>query len=313
MDTTYLHPIKAVAKLTGLSPHVIRIWEKRYQAVVPQRTPTNRRMYTSDDVARFNLLQRAIRTGRSISQVASMSDNELRRLVQSDAPAAESSAEQTEYVATTLSRQVDDCLKAIENLDDFELERLLNQALVTYSQPQLLEDLIIPVTKKIGDMWKDGSLRIGHEHMASAVIRTFLGNLLTTYAPKTAGPMAIVATPQGQHHELGALVVALAAAAEGWRVIYLGANLPADEIASVAIHKKAPVIALSIVFPTNDPTLHQELKRLRNLILPGTTLLVGGRGALGYTKTLNKIDAVILTELTHLRSELERLRNLCTT
>lgn len=112
--------------------------------------------------------------------------------------------------------------------------------------------------------------------MATAVLRTFLGNIARPIALHPRAPVLVVATPAGQLHELGAIIVAAASTSMGWRVVYAGACLPAEEIVSLAIHQGARAVGLSVVHPTDDPILPQELKLLRRLLPGATRILVGG-------------------------------------
>ncbi|MFM8782167.1 MAG: B12-binding domain-containing protein, partial [Gemmatimonadota bacterium] len=111
----------------------------------------------------------------------------------------------------------------------------------------------------------------------------------------------VVGTPAGQLHELGAMLAATSAGGHGWRVIYLGPNLPAEELARAAQIAKADAVALSIVYPTDDPRLAGELRTLRSKLPPQVGLVVGGSGAPSYGEVLSEIGADPLTSVTDLR------------
>ena len=121
-------------------------------------------------------------------------------------------------------------------------------------------------------------------------------------------PALVVATPAGQVHELGALLVGATAANLGWQVIYLGASLPAAEIAGAARQRRARAVALSLVYPEDDPKLEGELSRLRESLPTEVPLLVGGRASLAYREHLEKIGAITMENLTHLGLTLDTLR-----
>jgi methylmalonyl-CoA mutase cobalamin-binding subunit len=125
--------------------------------------------------------------------------------------------------------------------------------------------------------------------------------------PPTAPP-CIVTTPAGQLHEIGALIIAAVAGAEGWRVTYLGPNLPAEDIAAATQQQHARAVGLSIVYPPDDPHLPQELTRLRQYLAPEVALFVGGRAAPGYRETLQRLGVVLPSGLAEFRLHLERLR-----
>ena len=123
-----------------------------------------------------------------------------------------------------------------------------------------------------------------------------------------SAPSLVVATPTGQLHELGAVMVTAAASNLGWRVIYLGASLPAAEIAGAAIQNKARAVALSLVYPEDDATLGDELVNLRRYLPEGIKILVGGRAAEAYRDALNRIGALHMPDLNSLMDSLDGLR-----
>ena len=172
----------------------------------------------------------------------------------------------------------------------------------------LLQRVIAPLAQNIGELWRDGSITAAHEHFASAVIRIFLGHAANSFAGSNNAPVLIVTTPAGQIHELGALLAGAAAANLGWHVTYLGANLPAAEIAGAARLNRARAVALSLVYPEDDSRLEQELLRLRELLPPEITLLAGGRAMPAYRDALDTIGALQLKNLDHLCSTLDELR-----
>ena len=168
--------------------------------------------------------------------------------------------------------------------------------------------MIAPLAQTIGDLWRGGVITAAHEHFASAVIRIFLGHAAKPFAGMVGAPVVVVATPSGQLHELGALLVGTAAANLGWHVTYLGASLPAAEIAGAARQNRARAVALSLVYPEDDPRLEGEPTRLRELLAPEVALLAGGRAMPACQDALEKIGAQQMKDLLHLCSTLEELR-----
>jgi MerR family transcriptional regulator, light-induced transcriptional regulator len=298
-------PIKVVAQRTGLTQHVIRIWEKRYKAVSPRRSDTNRRFYSAQEVTRLLLLRQAIQNGFAIGHIAQLSDLQLSAIIQ-ETTNKESLSFQSN---NTYAQYLEECLLAIYEMDTERLDQILTKAQVELSPQILIESLIIPLLTKIGDLWQLGRFRIVQEHFASAVIRNFLGRLKSELKPSQIAPKLIVATPTGQLHELGALIVALVAAYQGWNVIYLGSNLPSEELAKAVEQHKANTIGLSIIHPSDDPYLHLELKKLPKLFGKKVTILVGGQAAIAYQNTLNSINGFLIDDLNSLRIKLTELRN----
>lgn len=301
------HPIKVVVRRTGLTAHVIRIWEKRYGAVKPARTNTNRRLYSEEQIERLGLLRDITRAGHSIGPVANLPLQKLRAL------AAESQASNHPALSAGTGRDTtallfDEGLAAVKRLDARTLEEALRRGALELGAQGLLQRVIAPLAQTIGDLWHDGVITAAHEHFASAVIRIFLGHAARPFAGSDEAPVLVVATPTGQLHELGALLVGAAAANLGWHVTYLGASLPAAEIAGAARQNRARAVALSLVYPEDDPRLESELTRLRELLPPEVTLLAGGRAGPAYRETLDQIGALLMKDLAHFCSTLDDLR-----
>lgn len=296
-------PIKVVSQRTGLTQHVIRVWEKRYQAVSPSRNTTNRRFYTDKEVERLSLLRKAIENGFSIGQIAHLSNDQISSLITEKSLDLGISASNQ-----SLEQYIESCLAAITEIDTQKLDEILTKAQIELSPNVLIDDLIVPLLYKIGELWQEGKLRIVEEHLASAVIRNLLGRIKTDLQPTNIAPKIIIATPPRQWHELGALLAAVTAAYEGWKVIYLGANLPVEEITKAAQLHKVKLVALSIIYPVDDPYLHLELKKLRNLLGSQVQLIIGGQATEGYLTTIKSISATVVTNLKSFRQILNSLR-----
>ena len=301
------HPIRVVARRTGMSPHLIRMWERRYAAVEPQRTDTGRRLYTDEDIERLILLRRVTQAGESIGQIAQLSREELLAMLPDQET---SSTDDTSGYrnAASIDQHLDLCLQSMKNLDAVELETRLLRASVNLGQRAFLEKLLHPLLEKTGDMWSDGRLHVAHEHLASTVVRSLLGSMYLSKSADATDPLIISTTPHGQRHEFGALMASVTAGGAGWRTIYLGANLPAEDIIESAQGRQADAIALSIVYPTDDPGMAEELHKLRQLDDDSIHIIVGGRGAYAYERVLKEIGAVRVTGLSDLRRELNRIK-----
>lgn len=308
------HPIGVASRRTGLKPDLIRAWERRYGAVAPGRSETRRRLYSDEDVERLLLLRRVVDTGRSIGQVANLTNEELERLAPArlagdgspvDGPAGEPAPPASGEAA---GLYLELCLAAARRLEIGELELHLQRASVALSRASLLDKLLVPLLQRVGELWHQGEMRPTHEHVASAVVRSFLGGMYHAYDTPATAPHLIATTPPRQRHELGALMVAAVAAGEGWRATYLGPDLPPEEIAAAAVEKGARAVALSLIYPPDDPRLPDDLRRLRRLLSPSTALIAGGRACPAYGAVLDEIGAVRVADLPTLRRELDRLR-----
>jgi len=309
------HPIQVVARRTGLTPDVIRVWERRYGAVSPSRSDTRRRLYTDAEIRRLILLRKATLAGRRIGDVARLDDSALASLVDADErstaslPAsATAGPDPREPRAASAERHRRSCMAAIESLDSAAMDVALTRARLELSTPTLIDAVLMPLLHEVGERWRSGSIRAYQEHLATSMVKSLLESLRPFNAQPSSGPELVVTTPAGQVHEMGALMAAVIAATEGWRVTYLGPNLPAEEIAAAALQRRARAVGLSIVYPPDDPLLEQELRRLRRSLPSDVPIVVGGRAASRYEATLGEIGASRADTFDELREVLGRIR-----
>jgi len=306
--------MKVASRMSGLTPHAIRAWERRYGVIKPGRDSNNRRFYRESDIERLTLLHKATDAGHPISQIAGYSRDELREIVGNmnviDLP-SRMTPEPRITGDLTLVRDynayVDEILGAIEKMDRKSLEETLISVETETGRNALLERVVIPLMERIGDLWRKGEMRISHEHLASQAVRTFLGSLLASQKTFPGAPHVLVTTPSDQVHEIGALSAAVTAASEGWNVTYLGPSLPSEEIAGAVLHNGSKALILSLIYPESDPLVARELLKLRRY-LPGTPIIVGGRARQSYSQVLSEIGAVVVNDLYGVRTVLESIR-----
>jgi len=296
MDTRPAFSIRVVARRTGLGTHQIRAWERRYGAVVPQRSAGGHRLYSEADIERLRLLHRLTNAGHPIGQLARLSPEALGALAHSIPPDPPLAAE-------ALVR----CLAGANRLDPAALDLELNRAHAELGHHVLVDQLLTPLLTQTGLLWQQGTLPIAVEHLITEVVRSFLGRLQASAAPPPEAPLLVATTPAGQRHELGALLAAHAALSAGWRAVFLGPDLPAEEIAFACRRSGARALALSLVFPTGDPDLPGELVRLRNLVGPRLAVLAGGSAAPGYQPALEAVGFHLVPDLAELRYTLAQL------
>ena len=299
--------IKVVSRRTGLSAHVIRIWEKRYGAVEPERTGTNRRLYSDEQIERLSLLREITLNGHSIGHVAKLPTEKLRALAK-ESHGTSGHTSRAPTATPDAPTFLDECVAALKSLDGRALNDTLKRAEIELGAQGLLQRVVAPLAQAIGELWRAGSITAAHEHFATAVLRVFLSQAARPFGGTENAPVLLVTTPAGQIHELGALLVGAAAANLGWHVTYLGASLPAAEIAGAARQKRARAVALSLVYPEDDSRLESELARLRESLPPEIAILVGGRAMPAYRDALGKIGATQVSDLTDLCATLDDLR-----
>lgn len=233
-----LYRIGTLAQLSGVSTHLIRIWERRYNALEPSRSSGRARLYSPADLERLRLLKLAVDRGHAIGQIAGLGRADLERL----------SGRLEEPVANDAIRAfIDDFLAALRDFDSDRAQALLVRGAVSFSARSLVFDVLGPLLARIGREWAGGELCVASEHLGSTLIRDSLSDLLRRLPKSSDGELALVTTPEGELHELGALLSAIVIALEGYRVLYLGPNSPALEIARAARGASVAFVALSLV------------------------------------------------------------------
>lgn len=286
--TTAWYPIGAVAKKTGLSVHTLRAWERRYAVVEPQRSAGGTRLYSTADVTRLRLLRRATQLGHSISQVADRDIETLRDLVREEiaTPVDILPKESRENEAGWI---VEEVLKSVELMDGSRVHALLMRAVVQLSVAEVVDDVLGPVLQKAGDLWAAGTICPANEHLLSVNVRRVLSWLLESVPVAERSPTLVVTTPAGHWHDIGAHIAGIFAAIGGWRVVFLGPNLPATDILRSVEILDARAVMLGVTMTESD-RLVDELEELRENVPPDVAILVGGRGAEPYREHLNRLS-----------------------
>lgn len=275
--------IGTVARLTGLSTHTIRVWERRYAAVEPARSPGGTREYSEADVAKLSLLKNLTDSGHAIGQIAQLTSDDLRALIDS--------ARQRGLVPLASDQGPDRAAVAafmyfLERMDLSAAETALNQARQILGPLAMVFDVLAPICQQIGDRWYAGTLRIVQEHAATAILRNFLAEFVATHVSADNAPVATATTLSGELHELGALMASFVASTCGYQTVYLGPDLPVSEIAHAVTTTKTSLLLLSLVNGRDDATLTQ-LDELLSTLPGDIQIIAGGRSADAYADVLS--------------------------
>ncbi|GAB1372051.1 hypothetical protein MASR1M45_21130 [Candidatus Kapaibacterium sp.] len=264
MKNALKYSIDLTSKKTGLSKNIIRAWENRFNILTPDRTETNRRLYSDKDIEKLKLLAEATRAGHKIGNIHSLSNDELRKLIYSDGEIPSLLNDDAQKVI----------IDSIKKFDEATLRKKIGDFLVNNSKPGFIFNFMIPLVEKIGNMWKSGELRISHEHFATSIITSILIRMREIESRDNLARRIIVCTPSGQRHETGALIASVLLASMRWVPIYLGVDLPAEEIAFAAKATNANAVAMSVIFPSNESMLLTEIEKL-STYLPDGLIIIG--------------------------------------
>jgi DNA-binding transcriptional MerR regulator/methylmalonyl-CoA mutase cobalamin-binding subunit len=301
MPTQY--PIRAVAKLTGITVDTLRAWERRYQAVTPDRASRGR-LYNEADVRRLLLLRSALEGGHAIGQVASLSDAELQHLV--SAPFLVGRASHSEPLAKTDLPGLRILLDAIESFDFATINSELGRLALLLSPAGLVHKVILPLMRLTGDNWENGTYQIAQEHMFSACVRNLLGGLVRLQRPSSGAATLLLATPSNELHEFGILAAAMLAVDHDFQVAYLGPNLPAREILSAANKCTPQVVVLGIMKTNATPSVREDVARIASGLSATTELWVGGSGASDVVDGVVRSGTFVLDDLPDFEQHLTR-------
>lgn len=291
------YPIKAVARMTGLSPDVIRAWERRYGAIAPARAERRIRLYSEQDVERLSLLKEAASLGHAIGRIATLPDEALRQLNRGRPAAPPSSP----------SRLASRVIEAVERLDAIAADEAVSEAAALLPADALLDDVVIPLLREVGANWSRRPLGIATEHLTTGILRGLLGTLLRTRTIDRRHPPVLLATLPGEPHELGLLSAALRIASHGVPVCYLGPNVPAPELVDAARTIDVFAVGISLVLAPDEAQLAM-LGRLADDLNTGIGLWLGGAGSLAIPSERLPRRAAILPESADLYRRL-RARN----
>ena len=257
--------IKRVAHITGINPATLRAWERRYNLIAPGRTDSGYRLYSDDDVAMLSRIKQLTDEGLTIGEA-------IARVRRAWAPlgANAGGAELGE-----VRQQLRDALLAMDR----------QGALTAYERAAYLsperrtEEVLLPVMREIGDLWQNERAVIVQEHFASAFVREKLAQMMaeldTGMAP---GPEAILVGTAGDAHELGLMGCAVRLASAGWRVLYLGTNVPVDELRRVVRDRRPALLCTSMVLRRDPRAFRETVEALRQIAPRDTSVVVGGAG-----------------------------------
>jgi DNA-binding transcriptional MerR regulator/methylmalonyl-CoA mutase cobalamin-binding subunit len=303
------HPIRVAALRTGLTPDVLRVWERRYEVVAPRRSEGGQRLYCDSDIERLTLLRRVTEAGRSISQVAGLGTEELAALLRADEEARAEAVPGTahEPAAAVAKGYLKSATAAVEALESRRLQVVLGQAALGLGSEQFVDLVLAPLLRAIGESWHAGAITPAHEHAATEVVRRVLEWMAGAFEAPIDAPRMIVTTPAGDQHELGALLVGVVAATEGWRVSQLGPDLPAAAVAAAALQTGASVVAISAVYRPASDGLLEHLAAVRSELPDRIELVVGGAATAALEQRIAAVGARQLPTLVDLRDFLRSL------
>lgn len=260
--------IKRVAQLTGINPATLRAWERRYGLVAPGRTDSGYRLYSDEDVAMLARIKALVDDGLTIGEA-------IGRVARVGDPAPAEAAGALVHEAR---------FRLLEALVAYDRRAAVDayEAVAALPPARRVQEVLIPVMHDVGDLWERGEAGVCEEHFASAFVREKLMGILASLDSGTArGPEAVCAGMPGERHEFGLLAAAVHLTVRGWRVVYLGLEVPLAEIRRVLHARRPALFCTSVVNRVPAGEFRQMVRALRDAAPAETEVLVGGRGAPG--------------------------------
>ncbi len=224
--------IGELSRRTGVSPELLRAWERRYGLLQPDRSAGGFRLYTDLDLDRVRGMQRNLGSGLSAAEAA--------RLALAGDPDALDTSSRAK--APELSDALSELTSALDAYDETRAQAALDRLLAGFSLDTLLGQIVMPLLEDLGRRWIAGEASIAQEHFASNLIRGRLMALARGWG-QGHGPRAILACPPGELHDIALIVFGLALRSRGWTITFLGTNTPIHTIAEMA-HTVSPAVVV---------------------------------------------------------------------
>ena len=255
--------IKDIENLSGIKAHTIRIWEQRYKFLKPTRSETNIRFYSNDELRIILNIALLNKYGYKISHISQMSRESICEKVLS---LTDSDAKANVIVNDLLQYMVD------FNIDSFEA--ILADFIKTAGIEKTVVQIIYPFLEKVGILWLTNHINPAQERLVSNVIRQkMIVGIDSISTKKTSSPKVCLFLPEGEYHELSLLFVEFLLKKKGVPVIYLGANIPFEELKSVTTVKKPDYLythlttaGLSFNFDKFLSTLNKDFRKFPIII-----------------------------------------------
>lgn len=235
------YSIKELSLLSGIKAHTIRIWEKRYGVFSPDRTDTNIRRYSDSDLRLSLNIVLLQNMGYKISRIAKLSTEEISELIRKGNQYASSS-----LVPESLF------MHAI-NLDQNQFDLRIKETIAKKGLEWTFENMIVPFQKRMGLLWQAGTITPAQEHFSSNILRDILIVSTLPFTPsKQRSERILFFLPEGELHELGLLYFNYVARKDDFQTLYLGQNVPTDDVVEIAQKKGVTHLFTSVTLKMPD-------------------------------------------------------------
>jgi MerR family transcriptional regulator, light-induced transcriptional regulator len=250
--------IGELSRRVGVSPELLRAWERRYGLLRPTRSQGGFRLYSTTDEQR-------------VRRMLALQQQGLSPAVAAQTVADEADTADTADVAADALRQA--LAEALDRFDEAAANRAFDRALGTLSLDTLLREIVLDYLTDLGERWSAGQATVAQEHFATNVLRGRLLGLARDWG-QGGGPLTVLACPPGELHDLGLICFGLALRARGWRIAFLGTDTPIDTLTQTADNLHPELVVLTTTTPQRLSRVRSELRRLSET----TRLALAGAG-----------------------------------
>ncbi len=232
-ETDGLLRIGQLSKRSGVSPELLRAWERRYGLLHPTRSAGGLRLYSHDDLERVRRMRQHLADGLAAAEAAALASRAIL-------------GEETPALTGPLSAARGELAEALDGFEEARAQAIFDRLLATATTDALLSEIVLPYLYELGERWQRGDASIAQEHFASSVLRGRLLGLARGWG-LGVGPLALLACLPGEQHDLGLIAFGLALRARGWRIVYLGDDLPIESLEEVATRLDPSLVIVSAV------------------------------------------------------------------
>ena len=278
--------IQMISKLTGIGIHTLRIWERRYKVVEPERNQAGHRQYSEQDLEKLQYLAKIMSLGGRISEYANLSTEQLKSIWSDIAPKYEKKkigvVSDTVEVDANIDKQasVTHLLLAIEGYKLDIISHEIHKLKAALTPRELVFDIFRPLMTKVGEKVSNKELTIAQEHAITSLIKSHIGSY--TYGQydkvRPERPMVALTTPEGQQHEFGILFASLLCYQYGVNFIYLGPHMPAESVLQLVDGLDVDIVLLGAIYSVgkDKSELDNYFSKILNSITDDKQLWFGG-------------------------------------
>ena len=234
--------IGELSRRAGVTPELLRAWERRYDLLRPTRSPGGLRLYSLEDLERVRLMSRHIADGLAAREAAALASRAT--LGPEGGEATAGGAGRAPGAALDAAAARARIARAVDGFDEPAAQAVIDELLAVATVDALLSEVVVPFLHDVGDRWERGELSVAQEHFASNLLRGRLLGLARGWG-RGAGPRALLACPPGERHDLGLIAFGLALRARGWRIDFLGSDTPVESIVGAARTLRPALVVVS--------------------------------------------------------------------